>query len=57
MSSVKVATIALLVGGALGFGVNHFLINPAHDMSAMATREPYLDILVATDSHKVKKEP
>ncbi|ROR27691.1 Cu(I)/Ag(I) efflux system membrane fusion protein [Vibrio crassostreae] len=37
MSSVKVATIALLVGGALGFGVNHFLINPAHDMSAMAT--------------------
>ena len=37
MNTVKVATIALLVGGALGFGVNHFLINPAHDMSAMAT--------------------
>ncbi|TKF38541.1 efflux RND transporter periplasmic adaptor subunit [Vibrio sp. F13] len=37
MNTVKVATIALLVGGALGFGVNHFLINPSHDMSAMAT--------------------
>ncbi|MEZ9504934.1 efflux RND transporter periplasmic adaptor subunit [Vibrio sp. 10N.286.51.B11] len=37
MSTVKVATIALLVGGALGFGVNHFLINPTHNMSAMAT--------------------
>lgn len=36
MKSVKVATIALLVGGALGFGVNHFLINQTHDMSAMA---------------------
>ena len=36
MKSVKVATIALLVGGALGFGVNHFLINQPHDMSAMA---------------------
>lgn len=36
MKSVKVATIALLVGGALGFGVNHFLINQSHDMSAMA---------------------
>ncbi|EDK30589.1 putative cation efflux system transmembrane protein [Vibrionales bacterium SWAT-3] len=36
MKSVKVATIALLVGGALGFGVNHFLINQSHDMSVMA---------------------
>ena len=36
MKSVKVATIALLVGGALGFGANHFLINQSHDMSAMA---------------------
>lgn len=36
MSSVKVATIALLVGGALGFGANHFLANQAHDISAMA---------------------
>ncbi|MFV8461764.1 efflux RND transporter periplasmic adaptor subunit [Vibrio campbellii] len=36
MKSVKVATIALLVGGALGFGVNHFLINQTHDMSVMA---------------------
>ncbi|NOH35657.1 efflux RND transporter periplasmic adaptor subunit [Vibrio chagasii] len=36
MKSVKLATIALLVGGALGFGANHFLINQAHDMSAMA---------------------
>lgn len=35
MKSVKVATIALLVGGALGFGTNHFLFNSAHDMSAM----------------------
>ncbi|MEZ8885425.1 efflux RND transporter periplasmic adaptor subunit [Vibrio sp. 10N.222.54.F6] len=37
MSSVKVATIALLVGGALGFGVNHFVVGSAHNMSAMAT--------------------
>lgn len=36
MKSVKVATIALLVGGAVGFGVNHFLVNQTHDMSAMA---------------------
>ncbi|MCG9642338.1 efflux RND transporter periplasmic adaptor subunit [Vibrio sp. Isolate34] len=36
MKSVKVATIALLVGGALGFGANHFLFNSTHDMSAMA---------------------
>lgn len=36
MKSVKVATIALLVGGALGFGVNHFLMSQAHDMSSMA---------------------
>ncbi|MGB1974703.1 MAG: efflux RND transporter periplasmic adaptor subunit [Vibrio toranzoniae] len=36
MNTVKVATIALLVGGALGFGANHFLFNSAHDMSAMA---------------------
>ncbi|MCY9824538.1 efflux RND transporter periplasmic adaptor subunit [Vibrio chagasii] len=36
MKSVKVATIALLVGGALGFGANHFLINQPHDMSSMA---------------------
>ncbi|MFA0520546.1 heavy metal-binding domain-containing protein, partial [Vibrio sp. 10N.222.55.E8] len=33
MKSVKIATIALLVGGALGFGANHFLFNSAHDMS------------------------
>ncbi|MEZ9605212.1 efflux RND transporter periplasmic adaptor subunit [Vibrio sp. 10N.261.55.A10] len=37
MSSVKVATIALLVGGAMGFGVNHFVVGSAHNMSAMAT--------------------
>ncbi|MFZ3406980.1 efflux RND transporter periplasmic adaptor subunit [Vibrio chagasii] len=36
MKSVKVATIALLVGGALGFSANYFLINQAHVMSAMA---------------------
>ncbi|PMG64603.1 efflux transporter periplasmic adaptor subunit [Vibrio lentus] len=36
MNTVKVATIALLVGGALGFGVNHFVIGSAHNMSAMA---------------------
>ena len=37
MNTVKVATIALLVGGALGFGVNHFVVGSAHNMSAMAT--------------------
>ncbi|MEZ8699520.1 efflux RND transporter periplasmic adaptor subunit [Vibrio lentus] len=36
MNTVKVATIALLVGGALGFGVNHFVVGSAHNMSAMA---------------------
>ena len=36
MNTVKVATIALLVGGALGFSVNHFVIGSAHNMSAMA---------------------
>ncbi|MBY7729699.1 efflux RND transporter periplasmic adaptor subunit [Vibrio splendidus] len=35
MKSVKVATIALLVGGALGFSANYFLLNSTHDMSAM----------------------
>lgn len=35
MKSVKVATIALLVGGALGFSTNYFLLNSTHDMSAM----------------------
>ncbi|MEZ9722703.1 efflux RND transporter periplasmic adaptor subunit [Vibrio splendidus] len=39
MNTVKVATIALLVGGALGFGVNHFVIGSAHNMSAMAGME------------------
>ena len=37
MNTVKVATIALLVGGALGFGVNHFVVGSAHNMSEMAT--------------------
>ncbi|MBE8565501.1 efflux RND transporter periplasmic adaptor subunit [Vibrio sp. OPT20] len=37
MNTVKVATIALLVGGALGFSVNHFVVGSAHNMSAMAT--------------------
>ncbi|MGF1847755.1 efflux RND transporter periplasmic adaptor subunit [Vibrio lentus] len=39
MNTVKVATIALLVGGALGFGVNHFVVGSAHNMSAMAGME------------------
>ncbi|MEZ9013337.1 efflux RND transporter periplasmic adaptor subunit [Vibrio splendidus] len=37
MNTVKVATIALLVGGSLGFSVNHFVVGSAHNMSAMAT--------------------
>ncbi|MFS1861038.1 efflux RND transporter periplasmic adaptor subunit [Vibrio lentus] len=39
MNTVKVATIALLVGGVLGFGVNHFVIGSAHNMSAMTGME------------------
>ncbi len=39
MNTVKVATIALLVGGALGFGANHFVVGSAHNMSAMAGLE------------------
>ncbi|AQM70316.1 Cation efflux system protein CusB precursor [Vibrio campbellii] len=35
MKTFKIATIALIVGGALGFGANHFLTGSAHDMSAM----------------------
>ncbi|MGF1703279.1 efflux RND transporter periplasmic adaptor subunit [Photobacterium makurazakiensis] len=37
MSSIKVATIALFVGGALGFGINHFLSNSSHDMESMTS--------------------
>ncbi|EOV3436634.1 efflux RND transporter periplasmic adaptor subunit [Vibrio parahaemolyticus] len=32
-NSIKIATIALLVGGALGFGVNQYLSGANHDMS------------------------
>ncbi|WP_434567593.1 efflux RND transporter periplasmic adaptor subunit [Vibrio chagasii] len=49
MKSVKVATIALLVGGALGFGVNHFLINQSHDMSVMAGTSEGNSSLQASD--------
>ena len=35
MKTFKIATTALIVGGALGFGANHFLTGSAHDMSAM----------------------
>jgi Cu(I)/Ag(I) efflux system membrane fusion protein len=35
MKTLQVATIALIVGGALGFGANHFLAGSTHDMSAM----------------------
>lgn len=35
MKTLKIATIALIVGGALGFGANHFLAGSTHDMSAM----------------------
>ncbi|MEZ9765521.1 efflux RND transporter periplasmic adaptor subunit [Vibrio splendidus] len=39
MNTVKVVTIALLVGGALGFGVNHFVVGSVHNMSSMAGTE------------------
>ncbi|UTZ44035.1 efflux RND transporter periplasmic adaptor subunit [Vibrio campbellii] len=35
MKTFKIATIALIVGGALGFGANHFITGSAHDMSEM----------------------
>ena len=35
MKTFKIATIALIVGGALGFGANHFITGSAHDMSSM----------------------
>ncbi|MGR5319596.1 efflux RND transporter periplasmic adaptor subunit [Vibrio sp. DNB22_19_1] len=35
MKTLQVATIALIVGGALGFGANHFLVGSTHDISAM----------------------
>ncbi|WP_028022202.1 efflux RND transporter periplasmic adaptor subunit [Enterovibrio calviensis] len=38
MKNIHVATLALLVGGAIGFGANHFL--SGHDMSAMAAATP-----------------
>ncbi|MEZ9997328.1 efflux RND transporter periplasmic adaptor subunit [Vibrio lentus] len=49
MKSVKVATIALLVGGALGFGANHFLFNSAHDMSAMAASSETSTVASSSD--------
>ncbi|MDD1779855.1 efflux RND transporter periplasmic adaptor subunit [Enterovibrio sp. ZSDZ35] len=38
MKTMQVATLALLIGGAIGFGANQFL--NGHDMSAMASSEP-----------------
>ncbi|WP_295898816.1 efflux RND transporter periplasmic adaptor subunit [uncultured Vibrio sp.] len=35
MNTMKVATIALLVGGVLGFGANHYLSQGGHSMDAM----------------------
>ncbi|ELE6589639.1 efflux RND transporter periplasmic adaptor subunit [Vibrio alginolyticus] len=35
MKTLKIATIALIVGGALGFGANYFLTGSARDMSVM----------------------
>ncbi|NAZ46889.1 efflux RND transporter periplasmic adaptor subunit [Vibrio toranzoniae] len=49
MNTVKVATIALLVGGALGFGANRFLFNSAHDMSAMAASSGTASAASASD--------
>ncbi|WP_104401215.1 efflux RND transporter periplasmic adaptor subunit [Vibrio penaeicida] len=37
MKTLQVATIALLVGGALGYGVNHYIAGANHNMGAMAT--------------------
>lgn len=39
MSTFKVASLALLVGGALGFGVNTYLSGMNHSMSDMAPSE------------------
>lgn len=36
MKTLQVATLALLVGGALGFGANQYLSSASHDMSAMS---------------------
>ncbi|CAE6943350.1 efflux RND transporter periplasmic adaptor subunit [Vibrio alginolyticus] len=33
-SSIKIATIALLVGGALGFGISHFNSGMSHELNA-----------------------
>ncbi len=42
MSSLKIASIALLVGGALGFSANHFLVGPnqAATVASTSSNEP-----------------
>ncbi|MBD1557777.1 efflux RND transporter periplasmic adaptor subunit [Vibrio sp. S9_S30] len=37
MKTLQVAAIALLVGGALGYGMNHYMAGANHNMSAMAS--------------------
>ncbi|WP_394143373.1 efflux RND transporter periplasmic adaptor subunit [Vibrio atypicus] len=37
MKSLQVATLALLVGGALGFGANQYFYSASHDMAAMSS--------------------
>ncbi|MGR5133622.1 efflux RND transporter periplasmic adaptor subunit [Vibrio alfacsensis] len=36
MKTFQIATIALIIGGALGFGANYFLAGSGHDMNTMA---------------------
>ncbi|WP_159650891.1 efflux RND transporter periplasmic adaptor subunit [Vibrio atypicus] len=37
MKSLQVATLALLVGGALGFGANQYFYSASHDMATMSS--------------------
>ncbi|MGF1718517.1 efflux RND transporter periplasmic adaptor subunit [Vibrio kyushuensis] len=39
MKTIKIATLALLIGSAVGFGVSHFIMPTGHDMSAMASSD------------------
>lgn len=37
MKTMQVAAVALLVGGALGYGVNHYIAGESHSMGAVAS--------------------
>ncbi|MDR9826471.1 efflux RND transporter periplasmic adaptor subunit [Vibrio sp. FNV 38] len=39
MKTMQIATLALVIGGAIGFGANHLIMPANHDMSAIASSD------------------